>query len=76
MAEVHVLHLRSYAKQSDLPVAAHVTVFDGRKLSSRELATRFQMILGTYRLRPKALSPKRAARPRAPHHTDPVLSLL
>ena len=54
--------------ESDFPFHRVLTVFESPGVSSRERATRFQMILGTPRLRAKALSPTLAARP--PHHTD------
>ena len=59
-------------KQSDFHSPRVLTVFESPGVSSRERATRFQMILGTPRLRPKALSPERATGP--PNHPDPDFS--
>ena len=50
-------------KQSDFRAPRVLTVFESPGVSSRELAKRFQMILGTPRLRPKALSPNSATGP-------------
>ena len=53
-------------KQSDFHSPRVLTVFESPGVSSKELAKRFQMILGTPRLRPKALSPNSATGP--PNH--------
>ena len=65
-------HSSDYVNLGEFVARRMIIVFVSHEQSSRELATRFQMIFGTYMLRPKALSPKRAARP--PHHPDPGAS--